>query len=314
MTPPETSARFTLLAVSIGILAVAPGLSAQSVSVVNAPRVELWGSLSAALNGPSGSLVSSYAPPALSFPVSPPSINTATQGLTFDSSTGAGFEAGVNVFLSRHAGIQVFADRVSMDMSGPSSLYERTLQYQQPTELGPFPPTRTVTIRQSFSLPATTGSLTQWVTAANGVVRLGPSGRVSATLSGGLSYYRTNGRLQPLGYTIYGPGPTRNFALFSLAQADYQLTLALEPTNALGFNAGGDVSVSLHKNLAVVVGYRYLGGPASDLPTHLESVYSEIQQKTIPVAEFQGGSPALPPARVVSVSGSRMLIGLKWMR
>jgi hypothetical protein len=300
------------LALSIGILGIAPGLSAQPVRVDNAPRVELWGSLSAAPSGPSGSLTSSYAPPTLLFP-SPPSIDTATQTLTFDSRTRAGFEVGANCFLSRHAGIQVFTDRLAMDVSGPSSRYERTLQYQQPTELGPFPPTRTVTIQQSFSLPDSSGALTQWVTGVNGVVRLGPTGRVSATLSGGLSYYRMNGRLQPLGYTIYGPGPTRNFALFSLAQADYQLTLALEPATALGFNTGGDVSISLGNNLAVVVGYRYLGGPTTDVPTHAESAFSEIQQKTIPVTDLQGVTPAPPPARI-NVSGSRILVGLKWMR
>jgi hypothetical protein len=34
-------------------------------------------------------------------------------------------------------------------------------------------------------------------------------------------------------------------------------------------------------------------------------------QKTIPATDLQGGTPVSPPARV-SVSGSRILVGLKW--
>jgi hypothetical protein len=300
-----------LLAVVIAILGIAPGVAAQSAGSEKAPRVELWGSVSASLTAPSGSLTSSYSPPALFFQ---PPINTATQTLTFDSRTGAGFEAGANFFLSPHAGFQIFADRVSMNVSGPGTPYELTLQYRQPLDLGPNPPFKTVNLHQSIPLPDSTGSLTQWVTAANAVVRLRPSGRVNATLSGGLNYYRMNGNVQPLGYTIYS-GPSRPFALFSLSQVDYRLALALEPTNAFGFNTGGDVNICLRKEVAVVVGYRYLGGPVTDVATHTESIFSEALNKTIPATDLQnfGGNPVPPPARI-SVSGSRILVGLKWMR
>ena len=63
----------------------------------------------------------------------------------------------------------------------------------------------------------------------------------------------------------------------------------------------------------MVVGYRYLGGPVTDVPTHVESVFHEGLQKTIPATDLQGGIPVPPPVRV-NVSGSRILVGLKWMR
>jgi hypothetical protein len=190
-----------LLGAVIAILGTGPCVVAQSAGSDNPPRVELWGSVSAALSGPSGILTSSYAPPTLFF-FSPPSINTAMQTLTFDSSTGVGFEVGANFFLSPHAGIQVFVDRASMDVSGPAAPYELTLQYRQPLEQGPNPPFKTVTLGKSVPLPNTTGSITQWVTAANAVARVAVTPR-QCDVVWRPELLPDEWNVQPLGYTIF---------------------------------------------------------------------------------------------------------------
>jgi hypothetical protein len=180
---------------AILVLGMTPCAAGQSAN--EAPRIEVWGGFSAALIGSSGTVSSSYSPPGLSGAL----VNTATQTLTIDRHPSWGFEGGANVFLSRHAGFQIVVDRLSSSVSGHNTPYDRTLQYllfNTPQSVG-IP----ITIQNSIPWPDTTGSLTQWVTALNGVARLGPRGRVSATMSGGLSVHRLSGEAQPLAYTVY---------------------------------------------------------------------------------------------------------------
>ena len=148
---------------------------------------------------------------------------------------GIGFEAGANLFLSPHAGIQFLFHRDSSDISGVNTPYDTALQYtsRPPPDNLPIP----VTIHQSSPWPDTTGSLTRTDASLNGIVRMG-SGKVSATMSGGLTFERVGGTLQPLAFTTYRLGG--HSVLF---EDDFLLAASLEPTNAVGFNAGGDVSV-----------------------------------------------------------------------
>lgn len=283
------------------IIGMTPCAAGQSIN--EAPRIEVWGGLSAALTGSSGTLSSSYSPPGWSSAL----INTAAQTLTIDNHPSWGFEGGANVFLSRHAGFQIVVDRLSRSVSGRNSPYERTLMYLHfvtPQSVG-IPET----IKGSVPWPDTTGSLTQWVTALNGVARLGPRGRVSATLSGGLSVHRLSGEAQPLAYTSYYVEP--HIGRDIVSPVDRSLTLALDATNALGFNGGGDISIAVQKHLAVMVGFRYWGGSAIDLPSRVETITEpSFARGTPPVAE----DLQTPPARGFSTSVSTVLVGLKWMR
>jgi hypothetical protein len=139
----------------------------------------------------------------------------------------------------------------------------------------------------------------------NSVARVGPADRLNATISGGLSYYRLSGTAQPLGYTTFRLGG--HSVLFS---DEYHLVISIEPTAVLGFNAGGEINVPLGRRGAVVIGYRYLGGPTKDVPVRVSSILNADQVANEETTANVEARLAPAPARV-GVSGSRLLIGLK---
>jgi hypothetical protein len=283
------------------VLAVARCTAAQTNAAVEAPRFEVWGAMSAALTGPSGEWVSSYSPPLL---LDGAYTSHGAQTVTFGADSAVGFEAGANLFLSPHAGIQFLFHRDTPDISGVNTPYDTALQYtsRPPPDNLPIP----VNIHQSTPWPDTTGSLTRTDASVNGVVRMG-SGKVSATLSGGLTFERVGGTLQPLAFTTYRLGG--HSVLF---EDDFLLAASLDPTSAVGFNAGGDVSFSIHRGVALMVGYRYRGTPAIDMPVRVTKVINADQivfEQTLAEISQQ---LAPRPARV-DLSGSRIVIGLKLM-
>ncbi len=167
-----------------------------------------------------------------------PPRDHASQTVTFDGHTNVGFEAGVNLFFARHAGLQLLFDRGSPDLEGTNGPYDVTLHYisRPPPDNQAIP----VTVNNSTPWPDTTGSITQSTFGVNGVVRVGTSSRIDATLSGGMSIQHLSGTVQPLGFTQY--------------------------------NLGGDLNVHVARHVALLFGYRYLGGPSVDMPVHVASV------------------------------------------
>jgi hypothetical protein len=182
-------------------LALARSAAAQPDDQNAAPRFELWGAVSSALSGPSGVLRSSYSPPLL---LDGPFDSHGSQTVTFDSRRATGFEAGVNVFVSSHVGIQFLVHRDSPDIAGVNTPYDTALQYtsRPPPDNLPI----LVNIHQYTPWPDTTGSLTRTAVDVNGVVRMGQPRRVSVTLSGGLTSARLQGTLEPIAFTTYRLG------------------------------------------------------------------------------------------------------------
>ncbi len=285
----------------LAILAVGRCAAGQSNVADPAPRFEVWGGLSAMVSGPSGDLTSSYSPPLL---LDGTFTSHGGQTLTFDSESAVGFEAGTNVFLSPHAGVQFVFDRHAPALAGVNSPSDLALQYT--SRLPPDNIPRLVEIQRSTPWPDTNGSMTQTAVSVNGVVRTGLRGRVGLTASGGLAFSRLSGTVQPLGFTAYHLGG--HSVLF---EDDALLAVSLEPTAAIGYNAGGDINIGIHEGLAVMVGYRYRGGPTVDVPVRVTTVLNADQiafQQTIgDITERL----ALAPARV-STSSSRIVIGLKF--
>jgi hypothetical protein len=263
-------------------------------------RFELWGGVSRASAAPVGELVSSYSPPLL---FTSDFVSRSGQVLALDARRAIAFEAGVNRFVTSHLGIQILVNRASMELGGANGPYSLELTYvsRQPPDSQP----QTFTIRQSNPWPDTSGSLTQLTIAVNPVARLGRPDKLNATVSGGLSYYRLNGTAQPLGYTAFRLGG--HSVLFS---DEYHLAVSLEPTNVIGFNAGGDVNLPLGRHVAIVVGYRYLGGPATDVSVRLSTIVNADQVTNQETTTNIAQRLAPGPVRM-SVSGSRLLFGVK---
>ena len=282
-------------------LAVAATAAAQTAPAP-APRIEIWGGVVATATTPSGSLTSSYSPPLANDGAF---TSTGQQTLNIAAERSAGFEAGVNLFPWPHAGVQLFFDRASADVSGVNGPYDLSLQYvsRQPPDYQP----RAFSLERSITWPDTTGSLTQSTVGVNAIVR-GGRGRVSASASGGLSYYRMSASVQPLAYTVFRLGGHS-----TLFYDEYHLDVALGPANAVGFNLGGDVTFSLGRGVGVMAGYRYLGGPTVDLPARLVSILNADQVGFAETVDDIAAHLAPGPARA-GVAASRLVVAIKITR
>jgi hypothetical protein len=262
--------------------------------------VELWGGVSTVITAPAGELVSSYSPPLL---FTSEFTSHGRQALALDAQRGLGFEAGVNVFPTTRFGVQVLIDRAAADLTGSNGPYAIDLTYvsRQPPTSEP----QTFALQYSIPWPDTSGSLTQLAIAVNSVARVGPPDRLNATISGGLSFYRLSGAAQPLGYTTFRLGG--HSVLFS---DEYHLATSIEPTAVLGFNGGGDINVPLGRRVALVIGYRYLGGPTKDVSVRVSSILNADKVANQETTANVEARLAPAPGRI-AVSGSRLVIGLK---
>ena len=296
--------RIAALAAALAVCTCATAEAGQQTAAgADGLRVEIWSALSTSFADASGTLASAYSPPLL---LDGGFTSAGRQTLAFDGRSALGFEGGVNLFfIRRRAGLQLLFHRASADVSGSSSPYDVTLQYTslQPPANEPI----VVNIHQTTPWPDSTGAMTRSQIAVNGVVRVG-QGRVTATLSGGLSAYALSGDVQPLAFTTFRLGG--HSALF---QDDYRLAISLEPTRTIGFNVGGDLDIAVGGHVALIIGYRVDGGPAADAPVRVTSVLNanevSFQQTVAEIVQSLAPGPAH-----VSVSGSRAIVGLKWMR
>ena len=285
------------------IMAFATAAQAQSAAVVeDGPRVEAWGGLSASVTRTSGTLVSSYSPPLLA---DGEFTSLGQQTLTFGGRSFTGFDSGINLFLSGQTGIQVLVDRASIDVSGINGPYDVTLTYtsRPPPDNQP----QIVNIAQSAPWPQTSGSVTRTEVAVNAVRRVG-HGRVTATFSGGLSAYSFGGSIAPLAYTTFRLGG--HSVLF---RDDYRLAGSFDASRALGFNAGGDLNVAANSHVALMVGFRFSGGPPRSLPVRVTTILNAdqvlFQQSADEIAQQFEPSPAR-----VGVFGARIVVAMKLTR
>lgn len=286
---------YVLVFCAVGLLAGPADTSAQT------PRVELWGGVAGAFAGPAGSLASDYSPPLLLD--GSDYTSHAGQVLTIDSARAPGVDGGINLFPRGPVGVQVLFDRAAFDVSGTNAAYTETLQYvsRQPPNYVP----QTFTVGNSVPWPGTSGSVTQLVVAVNAVVRVGDPGGTNVTLSGGPAIVRLTGTVQPLGYTTYRLGG--HAVLFD---DEYRLAMAIDPVNAVGFDAGAELNVAVGRRLAAMFGYRYFGG-------------GDVDATAAPAAILNPGDLGLPqsladvtsriaPVRArLSIAGSRVVAALK---
>ena len=289
--------------ISLQLCGPAADASAQQPSgAEDVPRIELWGAATFVTSGPTGVLTTSYSPPLLF-----DGDYTSHAGQTLNATAGfaVGVTAGINAFATPHFGVQVLFDKATYDLAGTNGPYTIALQYvsRPPPDNKP----QTVNIDESLPWPDTSGTLTQRALAFNAVVRLGRPDRVAVTMSGGPVYYRLNGAVQPVGYTTFHLGG--HSVLFT---DDYRLEMSLAPTNAVGFDAGGDVSVSVARHAALMFGYRYFGGPTASVAVHPATVLNADQVVFEQTLDEIARQLAVAPMRV-SVSGSRAIVGIKIM-
>jgi hypothetical protein len=268
-----------------------------------APVVEVWGAASGVVTGPSVAVTTSYSPPLL---FGGDFTSLAGQTLAADAQSTLGLSGGVNIFPIRRFGLQVLVERASYDLGAANTPYVIALQYiSRPPPSGE--PQQT-TLNQSNAWPDTSGSLTEWAVSFNAAARIGRPDRIGLILSAGPTYYRLSGELEPIGFTTFQLGGRS-----VLFQDDYRLAASVEPSSALGFDAGIELNAALGPHAAFVTGYRYFGGPALDARVEPSDILNDrelIQPESIGDIAARLG----PPAARVSMGSSRLFVGIKFRR
>lgn len=297
-----TARLWNAASIAFALLAGAHNAVGQTVGAREFARLEVWVAASAALTGPGGSLVTSYSPPLL---FDGDFTSSGGQTLAADAKFAIGVTGGINVFPSAHVGVQILIDRATCDVRGNNGAYTVALQYvsRQP----PNDQTQIVNVQQSTAWPSTSGSLTELALGLNAVVRIGKPA-ASVTVSGGPTFYRATGSLQPAGYTTFHLGGRS--VLFEDA---YRLAVSPAPAHALGLNAGIELNRSLGRHAAIVVGYRYFAAPETEVPVRPTAILNEEQVTFQQSLDDIGSRLGAAPMRV-SLAGSRVVVGIKIVR
>ena len=226
------------------------------------PRVEVFGGFTVAVPRLETTLTTSYSPALRFFQTK---ASTAGQTLQMAGENGAGVEFGAAFFFTEAVGIQVLYGADSFDVGGSNEPYTAHLEYdsRQPPNYTPIP----VVIDHEQPWPDTFGELRQRHFSVNlaGRGRLGP--RVTAQLSGGLSYFRMEGLVAPVAFSVYHLGG--HSVLFP---EHYELEVALEPGTAFGLNVGGTLDVELARGVALTADFRYFKGGTITAPVAVEQI------------------------------------------
>jgi hypothetical protein len=276
------------------------------------PAVELWGGVTFAATSVDSTITTSYVP-LIDRYSAPLAGSVAGQTINVLGDNPKGLGGGVNLFFSRHVGVQFLLDRDAVDLTGAAANYNVLLNYtaMQPPDYVARSYSNSSTFTPCDASNAwgcvrpTTGSFRQTMLGFNLVGRWRAGGRVNVELSGGLSYADLRGHAEPLRYTLFEMGG--HSTLFS---EQYQLAYSVGPAHGVGFNLGGSFDLRLGKCVAVTADARYVrvGDVAAPL------VVTDLINKDTVIFVQDAATiqqTLQPPVVPINPSRFRVLIGLK---
>lgn len=265
------------------------------------PRVEVWVAGSFVTAPEAGEIRSEYRPESVNFTST---AGRARQVLALEPDSGVGFEAGAQVFFTRHVGARVTVGFVEHDIAGENTPYDLELDYNSmpPPDYTPRP----YSYRQSFAWPATTGTLRHLAVMAGPVFRTDPRRRIDAQATGGLALVRTSGEAGPLGFTRFRMGGHSTFFF-----DEFRLTMAFEPVTRAGLGLGGDVGAALGPHLSFVAGARVFFVGEAEPGLRVDAVERTVGAFDPPTAEaieatLGPGRARLPGRHWQAVAGVRV--------
>ncbi len=283
------------------------GAFAQTRTNLPDRSIEAFGGFALSAVRIDGSVPSSFAAPFLF--TSSPSTSLAEQVLKIAGDHGTGVELGVNFFPSRHVGLQVRFDRSHGEIAGANTPYVVHLDYVST----PPPSYRPVVIRfdQTYPWPDTSGRWRSSALSFGPVVRASLGGRVTGTVSGGLTYFRVGATVAPLALSSYWLGG--HSVLFSSL---YRLEAEARPSNKIGLNVGGGASIALSRAVAVLADLRWLYSGRVELPLTTTLVLNPSQIIVSPLdlefvrsAMVPGPGPLpIDPARLRVTIGAQVTL------
>jgi hypothetical protein len=229
-------------------------------------------------------------------------MSHAGQTLQADAGFALGLMGGLNVFPRSSVGFQLLVERSTCDLAGANAPYVFALQYvsRQPPDDRP----QVVDVNRTMTWPDTSGSLERLAIAFNAVVRIGRPERINLTLSGGPTFHRVAGRIEPLAFTAFHLGG--HSVLFV---EDDRLALALEPAHGLGFDLGGELNAPIATRAAIVLGFRYFDG-SLDARVAPKAVLNADEVTFMQPLDDIAARLAVAPMRI-SERSARVLVGLK---
>lgn len=260
-----------------------------------ASRVEVWagGAWSPATTG--GVVRSDFAPPL----ANGTGAGTATLRLTVESSDAFGFDAGARVFLTRHLGFEIAGGRTWTKLSGANEPYSLVLDYvsRQPPDYTP----RDVRYTSSPLWPDTRGDRRVTTLVAGPALRWTQTGgRISGTVSGGLSLQRFDGAVRSLAYTEFRLGGHS-----TLFYSQHRIEVEPEPGHWFaGPYLATDVRLRLAGPVGLVGGVRvHLGD--NPLSSRVRVVRLVDPNDDVFVPELPTVQRALEPGAVMDLAAAR---------
>jgi hypothetical protein len=212
-------------------------------------RVEGIGALSTPVTTPGGVFITDYVPQLV------PSGGSGTGGaagqtINLDSGRELGFEGGVNLLFTPRVGAQVLLGRETRTFEGANTPYDYSIEYlaRQPPDYVE----RAYSSSRSFDWPDTTGDLTAWHVAANGLARVPVGSRADVTLTGGLQLSRPSGGFERAVYHQFRLG---GHSVLFYDEALVSLRFA-EDWHA-GVNGGAELAVRAGRHIALTAGVRW---------------------------------------------------------
>jgi len=263
-------------------------------------RVEICGGFTFVAPGVDTALTMAYTPP---FRNATATASSAGQTLQIASENGNGLEFGGAVFFTQAVGIQVLFAADSFDVGGVNGPHSAHLEYisRMPPDYTPSP----IVVERDEEWPDTAGELKQRTLSFNAVGR-GRLGRVVVgEVSGGLSYFRMDGPISPLGYAAFTLGGHSTLS-YELSE----LEVELGPAGSWGFNAGGGIDVELGRVVALTADFRYFWGGTITAPVIVSRVLNPdevIMQDPLETIE----ETLQPPAAELKPTRVRFMAGLK---
>jgi hypothetical protein len=258
-------------------------------------RVEVWagGAWSPGTTG--GVVRSDFAPPL----ANGTGAGTANLRLTVESSDAFGFAAGARVFLTPHVGFEIGGGRTWSKLSGINEPYSLGLDYvsRQPPDYQP----RDVSYTRSVPWPDTRGDRRVTALVAGPALRwTQPRGRVSGTVSGGLSLQRFDGAVRSLVYTEFRLGG--HSTLFS---SQHRVEVEPEPGQWFaGPYLATDVRVRLTDRAGLAGGVRvHLGDNPLSSRVRVVSLVDPNEDLFVP--ELSTVQRALEPGAAMDLAAAR---------
>lgn len=229
--------------------------------------------------------------------------STATQVLDIRGKNTVGLSLVVNRFITEKIGIQLWGEFFKTPFRGMNNSYYTYLQYID------YPPpnyTPVLLTREDHMdwPPETDGYLKQITFALNLLARLNPGHGVTVDISGGPVFFLYSGEVSRIGFTRY------SFLHYILVPHLYKLSASIKSTVKPGLNIGGELNVSLLRNLVLFFSSRYYFRSNASSEIHLkEMLNTDEGYSPVPVETFEA-QMNLQPLKI-NLSFLRLSAGLK---